>query len=221
LPRFKPSRKTPEALNNLGIVLQKEGKSEAALDCFAKALQTRPNFPEAAANMGATLWCMGRGAEARAILERAMQVEPNNAVMITKLGEFLYDEGKIGEALEHSNRALTHAPECRKTLFGKSLALLAFGEYREGWKLYETGLGDRDIRGLSPFAAVKPWDGKPAPDKHLLIWGEQGLGDSLQFIRYAELCKKRVGKVSVLCQKPLARLFELCWKLGDGVKKAA
>jgi hypothetical protein len=81
------------------------------------------------------------------------------------------------------------------------------GKYREGWKLYETGLGSRQQRGLIPFAA-KPWDGKRAPSKHLLLWKEQGLGDTIQFIRYAEMCKQRVAKVSVLCQKPLVRLFK-------------
>jgi hypothetical protein len=85
---------------------------------------------------------------------------------------------------------------------------LALGEYREGWKLYAESLGNCDLRGRNLFAPKMPWDGKPAPDKHLLIWGEQGLGDSLQFIRYAELCKQRVGKVSVSCQKPLVPLFK-------------
>lgn len=55
---------------------------------------------------------------------------------------------------------------------------------------------------------MPPWDGRADPNTHLLIWHEQGFGDLLQFIRYAELCKQRVGKVSVLCQKPLVRLFK-------------
>jgi tetratricopeptide (TPR) repeat protein len=197
-----------DALNNLGSVLLKESKLEAALVSFKKALQVRPDFPAASANMAATLWAMERRAEARGIIEDAMRIEPDNAEIIVKHGEFLYDDGKIGEALEHYNRALTQAPEHLHALFAKSLALLALGKYSEGWKLYEVGFGRHDIRGISPFAVVKPWDGKPAPDKHLLIWSEQGLGDSLQFIRYAELCKQRVGKVSVLCPKPLLRLFK-------------
>ena len=69
------------------------------------------------------------------------------------------------------------------------------------------GLPTATCADHNQFAAVKPWDGKTASDKHLLIWSEQGLGDSLQFVRYAELCKQRVSKVSVLCQKPLVRLF--------------
>lgn len=212
LPRLQDGlharQKTPEALNNLGIALQNEGKTEPALDCFEKALYQKPDYADALSNLGAVLLNMGRGTDARVKLERALQVEPDHAGAIANLGSLLYCEGKIGEALEYYNRALVHAPERQTTLFGKSYALLAFGEYREGWKLYEAGLGRRDMRASNPFAAVNPWDGKPAPNKHLLIWHEQGLGDSLQFVRYAELCKQQVGKVSVLCPKSLLRLFK-------------
>jgi Tfp pilus assembly protein PilF len=195
-----------EALNNLGTVLQNEGKPEAALECFEKALEHKPDFAEALSNLGGMLSFLGRESEVRSKLERAVQVMPDHAGAITNLGLSFYDEGKITKALEHYNRALTHEPNHQLARWWKSYALLARGEYREGWKLYETGLGNK--RGPNPFAAVKPWDGRPAPNKHLLIWHEQGLGDSLQFIRYAELCKQRVEKVSVLCQKPLVRLFK-------------
>jgi len=91
---------------------------------------------------------------------------------------------------------------------GKGHGATGLGGVSRRLELYETGLGDEDTRGSNLFAAAKPWDGKLAPAKHLLIWTEQGLGDSLQFVRYAELCKERFGKVSVLCQKPLVRLFK-------------
>jgi tetratricopeptide (TPR) repeat protein len=193
---------------NMGVCWQDLNNLQEAVLCYEKALRSKPDYVHALVNLSAALWGMERGAEARAKLERALQIEPDNAGAITKLGSLLNDEGKIGEALEHFNRALAHAPENEVALGGKSLALLALGEYREGWKFYEIGLGHSNMRGVNRFSAVKMWDGKPAPDKHLLIWTEQGIGDSLQFIRYAELCKLRFRKVSVLCQKPLVRLFK-------------
>ncbi len=197
-----------EALCYLGDTLREQGKREAALDSYAQALHLKPDFVAALSGQGAVLWSIARNGDARVKLERASQIEPGNAELITDIGALLASEGKVDEALEYFNRALTQAPECRRALFWKSLALLTFGEYREGWKLYETGLGHPKLRSFNPFGAVKAWDGKPAPDKHLLIWYEQGLGDAMQFIRYAELCKQRVGKVSVLCRKPLVRLFK-------------
>jgi tetratricopeptide (TPR) repeat protein len=193
---------------SMGLCWRELGKPEAALDCFEKALCRNPDDADALSNLGAVLLDAGHSAQAHETLERALQVKPDHVGAIVNLGVSLYDEGKINAALEHYNRALIKEPKHLKSLFLKSYALLALGEYREGWNLYEAGVGRRDMRGHNPFAAVKPWDGKSAPGKRLLIWSEQGLGDSLQFIRYAELCKQRVGKVSVLCPKPLTRLFK-------------
>lgn len=232
----------PEALLHLGNTLREQGKPEAALDCFAKALQVRPIFPEAYVGMGtcwrdmqnpqqaiacferalaqrpefatglgclgAALWSIGSLGEARIKLEHAMRIEPSNPELITALGSLAFAEGKVQEALDYFNQVLAVTPGYTSARFNKSYALLALGMFAEGWKLYEEGIGHSNMRPYNPFAGVKAWDGKPIPEQHLLIWAEQGLGDSLQFIRYAELCRQRVGKLSVLCQKPLVRLFK-------------
>jgi hypothetical protein len=181
---------------------------QQAIACFEKALAQKSDYASAFGCLGAALWSIGRMGEARIKLEHAVQIEPANPELITALGSLEHSEGKIQEALDRFNQVLAVTPDYTRAQFGKSFALLALGKYAEGWELYETGLGHRDIRHYNPFAGVKPWDGKPIPEKHLLIWAEQGLGDSLQFIRYAELCRQRVGKLSVLCQKPLVRLFQ-------------
>ncbi len=197
-----------EVITNLGMALCDQGDCVGAIDCYEKALSQKPDYVYALNNLGTVLQRLGRNEDARPKLERALEIEPDNVEVITNLGVVLRDEGKVGEALEVYNRALTHVPGFPEALWRKSFALLTIGQYRDGWKLYETGLGHAKWRGANLFASVKPWDGKPAHDKHLLIWSEQGLGDSMQFIRYAELCKERVGKVSVHCQKSLVRLFK-------------
>ncbi len=197
----------PEACFQAGWCQYEMGAFEQAVVSFKNALDQRPRFADALGGLAATLWAMGRRAEARTKLERALEIEPGNAKLMVNLGEFLYDETKVSEALEYYNRALACAPEYPVALWRKSFALLSVGEYNEGWKLYAACLGDSRTRGPNLFAPKKPWDGR-AISGTLLIWCEQGLGDSLQFIRYAELCKKRVGKVFVYCPKPLVRLFK-------------
>jgi tetratricopeptide (TPR) repeat protein len=199
-----------EALTNLGVALYQEGHDEAALDYCERALTEKPNHIAALMGSAVALWRLWRGDEALEKLARALEIEPHNAGVITTVGEILHGQGKIDEALEQYSQALVYKPEYQRALFKKAMALLAKGEYREGWKLYEAGFGQQHERGLNPFDPAKPWDGIDAPTKHLLIWCEQGFGDSLQFIRYAELCKQRFAKVSVLCvgQKPLVRLFK-------------
>ncbi|MHB8267490.1 tetratricopeptide repeat protein [Bradyrhizobium sp.] len=197
-----------EALYCFADALRELGMCEAALDYYAKVLKARPNVAGVHVTIGVCWHALGKPEVARACYMKALEIQPNFPEAESNLGGLLHVEGKIAEALEIYNRVLVHAPDNQNALFAKSLVLLALGEYREGWRLFDNGLGRHDMRGGNPFAAAKPWDGKPAPDKHLLIWSEQGLGDSLQFIRYAELCKQRVGKVSVLCPKPLLRLFK-------------
>jgi tetratricopeptide (TPR) repeat protein len=179
-----------------------------AVRSFEKALHQRPDHGDALSALSAALWAIGQRGASRAKLEYALRIAPNDTKTILNFGEFLaFDEGKIDEALAYFNRALALAPDYNAAMWRKSFALLARGEYREGWRLYAACLGSPDTRGINKFAPLKPWDGTYAPDKRLLIWCEQGLGDSLHFIRYAALCKQRVGKVSVFCQKPLVRLF--------------
>lgn len=194
-------------LRNLGRFQYEKGHFSEAVLYFKKALGQNPDHVDALSALGAAYWAMGCRAEAQASFIHALQLEPGDAKNTLNFGEFLYDSGRVDEALAYFDRALALAPDYASALWRKSFALLAKGEYREGWKLYAECLGPGYTRA-NLFGDVKPWDGKPGIAKRLLIWCEQGFGDSLQFIRYAELCRQRVGKVSVFCQKPLARLFE-------------
>ena len=193
----------------MGKCSYERGDFPEAVVCFEKALARKPDDTDALSALSGALWAMGRHGEARAKLERALRVAPDDAKVVLNFGEFLaFDEGRMDEALAYFNRALALAPHYDNALWRKSFALLATGDYREGWRLYAECLGGRETRGFNKFAPQEPWDGAADPNKHLLIWCEQGLGDSLHFIRYAALCKERVGKVSVFCQKPLVRLFK-------------
>jgi tetratricopeptide (TPR) repeat protein len=198
----------PDAYVDIGSCWYDAGDLEQAVHYFEKALGLKPDHVEALGALSDALLAMGRSTEARATLDRALQLAPDNAEIIARSGKLFSDEGKIDEALTHYERSLARAPTQQMVRWNKALALLAMGQYREGWRFFEAGLGRRHLRGLNPFASAKPWGGEPALDKHLLIWSEQGFGDSLQFIRYGELCRQRVGKVSVLCPKPLVRLFK-------------
>ena len=184
------------------------GKLDAAIHCYEIALTHKPGSAFILANLASALWGAGRRDEGKARAEEALKVEPNYTGALVNRGIMAYEEVKFDEAMDYYERALASSPEDREARWRKSLVLLARGDYGEGWKLFDTALGTRDPRRGPNFFQSKPWDGTKAPGKHLLIWCEQGLGDSLQFIRYAKLCKERVGRVSVLCPKPLLRLFK-------------
>ena len=110
------------------------------------------------------------------------------------------------------DEALARKPASIDARWNKALSLLALGQYEEGFALHEAGLGIKHMRGDYP-SPDKRWNGENFAGKRLLLWCEQGLGDSLQFIRYAEQVKARAGvggDVIVLCPRPLRRLFGHC-----------
>ena len=189
----------------LGSLYVHQNKVDDAVPLLRKAVQLQPNNVDALYALGVALIRSGHGEEGDEYSRRACEINPNHVDSLTNIGLAFYDKGKIEEAVEYYNRAIACTGETKKAFFNKGIALLALGQYREGWKLYEEGFGD--FRGANIFAPVPPWGGMPG--KHLLIWCEQGLGDCLQFVRYAELCKTRFEKVSVLCSTGYTSLLRL------------
>jgi tetratricopeptide (TPR) repeat protein len=205
--KLAPNR--PEVFVNLGAVFWDMSRLELAVTCYEKALQLKPDYIEAMVNLGSVLWGLGQSDKAREQYQKVLKIKPDSAAAYSNLGSLHHDVADLDGALSQYELALRIDPMHNEARFGRSLALLAYGQYREGWMLYESGLGKRLLRGLNHFK-TKPWNGMAKPDKRLLIWSEQGLGDSLQFIRYASLCREKVGKVIVLCPKALVRLFRSC-----------
>lgn len=197
----------PDVYMNLAACWWEKNNLPIAIHCYELALGQNPDFIPAKLNLGAAMWGAGRREEGRQKLHEVLRVEPDNLGALINLGITYHDEGRPDEALPYFDKALHIDPDNEMAKWRKSFVLLALGDYRKGWELYEAGLGDHHKRGLRLFPEPA-WDGSPMPDKHLLIWSEQGFGDSLQFIRYAAEARHRVGKISVLCPKPLVSLFQ-------------
>jgi tetratricopeptide (TPR) repeat protein len=195
-------------LNNLGNFLHEQGKPEAAIARYQEALRIKPGYAEASINLGTVLRDLGRAEEAMASFEHALRLGPNDPETHINIGVALFcDFGRVDDALARYDHALSLKPDSADALWNKALALLAKGEYREGWKLYESGFHHKGKRS-KPFTA-KPWKGEIFTGKRLLICGEQGLGDHIQFVRFAQLCKERgSGKVALLCTAPLVRILK-------------
>jgi tetratricopeptide (TPR) repeat protein len=200
------------ALANLGRVLRDCHQLDDAAAKFKKALSINPDNVDTLIDYGLTLEAQGQHDEAARKYNKVLAIDPRHATALNNKGNLKLIAGHLEEALGYIDQALDIHPRHGQALWNKAVILLALGRYREGFELYESGKGKKGLRGFYPFAsfASRQWDGSPLPDKRLLILAEQGLGDSLQFIRYAALCKERVGKVIVICEKPLVRLFKNC-----------
>jgi tetratricopeptide (TPR) repeat protein len=202
----------PEVFVNLGAVFWDMAQLDRAIECYDQALALKPDYVEAMVNLGNVLWAQGQSDAAREKYIQALKIKPDSVSVYSNLAALRHDVADLDGALELYEKALRIDPMHPEARFGRGIALLAYGQYREGWMLYESGLGRRVMRGISLYP-TKPWNGIAAPTKRLVILSEQGLGDVLQFVRYAALCRERMGKVIVLCPEPLVRLLAGC----DGV----
>jgi Flp pilus assembly protein TadD len=195
----------PEAHANLGVALNAAGRAAEAVAAFRAAVALRPHDPELHYNLGNGLLAAGAPADAEAAYRWALGIAPWHARARTNLGSALKEQGRLAEAAACFAEALARDPGCADAGWNLALAHLARGDWRDGWRLYEwrRSLADFALRRIDAPA----WDGSPLAGRALLVHAEQGLGDTLQFLRYLPLLADRGGEVAFLCQPALAPLL--------------
>ena len=149
----------------------------------------------------------GRLDEAIAGYDLLLRLAPGHAEAHANRGLVLHDLRHLDAALASFDRAIALKPDDANGYWNKSLTLLRQGRYREGWRLYEWRKALAAPVG-NQFSQTQPWlgDGDIA-GKTVLLHAEQGLGDSLQFCRYAPLVRARGARVILSVPGPLVRLL--------------
>jgi len=199
----------PHAHNNIGAVLLAQGKPAEAVASFQKAVEFRPEDKELLCNLGMALFREGRLEEALARCGEALRIAPDLAEAHVNMGSAYHAQLKLEEALACFDRALLLKPALAQAHFSKALALLQMGDCERGWTEYEW-------RQACPFmpppwhGPQPAWDGSALEGRTLLLRGEQGTGDVLQFIRFIPLVQQLGGNVIVEVDKPLMPLLRTC-----------
>ncbi|MGD0387445.1 MAG: tetratricopeptide repeat protein, partial [Tepidisphaeraceae bacterium] len=196
-----------EAHNNLGNALTGKKQLDAAIASLREAIRLKPDFAEAYNNLGNALRGKEQLDEAITAYRQAVGLRPDFAEAHINLG-VLTEMGQLDEAIAAYRRAIAinpNLPEAHKNL---ALALLAQGNFQQGWEEYEWRWKCKDVSSPRGALTEPQWDGRPLEDRILLLHAEQGLGDALQFIRYVPLVEQRGGKIIVECQAELQRLFQ-------------
>jgi len=198
-----------EAHHNMAIALQSQGHYQQALECCRNALQIEPNFPEACNTQGFALQMLGDYHQAIASYERAIQLRPDYAEAYNHLGVLHSTLGNHAQAIACYCRALDIDPDYAEAHWNKSLSLLLIGQLQAGWQEYRWRYHPELQLALYPHKMTLPrWDGSPFAGKTLLVHYEQGLGDTIHFIRYLPMVKARGGTVVLEIQKPLVSLLQ-------------
>jgi Flp pilus assembly protein TadD len=193
---------------NLGVSLAQEGKVLEAVDAYREAIRLNPNDAESYCNLGIALWHLDGLDEAVAVLNQAIQLRPDLADAHSNLGSALRAQGKAQQAIASLREALRLNPGHVDAHWNLALTLLACGEFQQGWREYEWRWKRKE---WPPRVFQQPrWDGGPLQGRSILLCSEQGLGDTIQFIRYGAILKHRGARVIVSCQKPLRPLLASC-----------
>ena len=220
---------------NIGMAMQDMGRLNEAVAGYDKAIALKPDFAEAYNNRGNALKAAGRFEEAAASLAKAIQYQPGFAELYNNLGTALHDLKRFGEAVTnfdtairlkpayaeaHYNRGLslkalqrfdeaiasfaaaaTARPNYTDAILNQSYAELLTAKFADGWKHYESRI-QRVLDGTPRLASLAQ-----AVGKTVLVHWEQGLGDTIQFCRYAAMLKDEGAVVLFAPQASLKTLL--------------
>jgi tetratricopeptide (TPR) repeat protein len=211
-------------LINRGIALDRLVRHEEALASFEQALLLRPDSLEALTNRAATLFNMFRMDETKECLHRILKRSPDDVPALTTLGAVLWHQNCNAEARSHLERALTLSPGHVNAVNDLSFIDLAEGELVRGFRGQEIRW-QTELFSTYRFRSTAPlWLGKESlEDRTIFVQHEQGLGDTLQFVRYIRLLAARGAKVILSVQQPLRELLtgvagaKVVLSDGDGV----
>lgn len=189
------------------------GEINNAISSYKRAVDIKPNSSISWTNIGNCFLKLGNYDQAIKFFLHSIRLESNSEAFYN-LGVAYGRVGDFAKALIAYNRLLEIDPQHVQGQLNKGLALLQLGNFEEGWVLYENRfkLGDRL---KSRYSNIKRLESlKDAVGKKLLVWYEQGMGDTLQFSRYIQLLEEKGVVVTFEAQAPLydflKNQFECC-----------
>lgn len=197
------------ALLASAYVYETQSRRAEALGMYERLLALQPDDPQVLNAMGVALGALGRHADGVRALERAIEVDPNLVDAKYNLGFVHQGRNDYEAAVECYDAVLRMAPSHTESAWGRAISRLGMGDFEHGWPEYEIRHTARLVKlgPAKPRLGVPMWKGEALAGKNLLLIGEQGAGDQVQFIRYARLLAARGAQVHVLTDPRLERLL--------------
>jgi tetratricopeptide (TPR) repeat protein len=197
-----------DAYFNRATVLDRLDRIAEAIQCYDHAIALKPGHIEALTNQGNALRKLDRPAESLQNFNKVIELSPELADAYLNRANALMDLKQLQEALQSFDKAIALKPNNFEALYGKSTCTLLSGDWETGWRVYEWRKKWAASAGLHRYPDVE-WTGHESLEgKTFLIHAEQGLGDTVQFCRYALLAEERGARVTLAVQEPLVRLLK-------------
>ena len=194
-----------EALLRVADQLRRAGRYDEAAASIRAVIEARADFAAAHNDLGLVWFSKQDYRQAIECYREAIRIKPDLAESHNNLAIALFIAGDIPAGLAAVDVALRIKPDFAIAHLNRAVTWLRMGRFEEGWHEFEWRRLCDSYR-IGPHPAPL-WDGSPQPDRCLLLHSEQGLGDTIQFIRYASLVKERCGSLIVQCQPGLAPLL--------------
>ena len=194
---------------NLGDLLRDLGKLKDSEFYTRKAIEIDPNYAIAHANLGSFLRDYGNLKDAEVSTRKAIAINPDYAIAHSNLGNILSDLGKLKEAEISQRKAIALNPDLADAYFSLSLIELAEGNYQNGLENYEYRFKTKKPTRPHGQTKLERLDHKKFKSgEKLLVISEQGLGDTLQYMRFVPYLKKQGQDVRFAAQEKLHSLIK-------------
>ena len=199
---------------NLGAALKMLGRTDEAIGVYRRGLELEPNSAALFNNLADALREDGQNEESAEYCRRAIALDPKYPEPQLNLGNALVNQNRFREGINSYRRAIALRPDYAEAHSNLSMALLTIGQFEEGWREHEWRWRKPGFPSVARHFAQPQWDGSNLNGRAILLHGEQGLGDAMQFVRFAPHVQRRGGRVIIECKPALLRLFQNAVELG-------
>ena len=200
-----------QAYSNRGNVLQDLRRLDEALASHDKAIALKPDYAQAYSNRGNVLQELRRLGEALASHDRAIALKPDYAQAYSNRGLVLQELRRLDAALASYDKAIALKPDYAEAYKNKSVCLLLGGRFEQGWSLYEWRKKNPEyVKLFAAHSYSQPlWFGEERiAENTLFVYWEQGLGDTIQFCRFAKLAEHLGANIVISAQNCLHGLLK-------------
>ena len=196
------------AYDSMGSALRDMGEVDAAIDSYKQAIKIKPDYANAYSNMGIALKQNGELDAAIDSCKQAIKIKPDYAEAYYNMGIALMDKGELDAAIDSYKQAIKIKPDYAEAYYNSSFALLNSGRLKEGLDEYEWRWKTPQFLSMQRHFSQPLWDGEISlQNKRILVWCEQGLGDTLKWSSRLSVLATQSGHCILECQEKIVPLL--------------